>query len=259
MPKTLDPWQVHFPAMFRALADPACLDSMPRPVDSGHEYALSTWGALHHALTCLLGWTDVGRGLAWWYAAGQPVADSDVLALVKAIWGEDHLIDYYAAWAWKPTDTGWMSVPPSDSPHGPSPTWLARSSHWADEDWWRRFLRRGQVHRHDPFYGGSDALHLSVHSGREDSTPSTKPLVHVLPEHRRVALVTEGVVHWLADLDVLAAQLPSLDGRSWRVEVFDRSAGWLGEYRRSRVTGRWFRGKHSIHMHGAPLADPTPA
>ena len=134
--------------------------------------------------------------------------------------------------------------------NGPSPTWLAQHSRWPVEDWWRAFARRGQVHHHDPFYGGSDSLHLSAHADACLDAPSPDPLVHVLPGRRRVVLVTGGLAHWQADLERLHAQLPSLGGRSWRVEVFDRTVGWLGEYRRSRDTGRWFTGKHSIHMQG---------
>ena len=41
-------------------------------------------------------------------------------------------------------------------------------------------------------------------------------------------------------------------GRSWRIDVICKQIGWLGTYRRSRVTGYWFAGKHSIHMAGHP-------
>ena len=94
MTEPLDPWQSQWPALFRALADPGLL--MP-PLDSGGlEQACASWGALHHALRSLLGWNDVGRGLAWWYAAGRPVDDSPVLALVQRSWGREDLLDYYA-------------------------------------------------------------------------------------------------------------------------------------------------------------------
>lgn len=41
-------------------------------------------------------------------------------------------------------------------------------------------------------------------------------------------------------------------GWSWRIDVICKQIGWLGTYRRSRVTGYWFAGKHSIHMAGHP-------
>lgn len=243
------PWMRHVPTFFRALADPGSY-VLPRPVTGSLEDACASWGALHYALNCLLGWRDVPKGLAWWYRTGKPVEGSEVLTLIRHVWGRDDLIDYYAAWAWKPDGQGWM-VPQEFAPlDGPSPTELAKNSHWTDEGWWRAFVRRGAVHHHDPFYGGSDALHLSAHTGREGGVPSHAPVVHLDAPGRCGVLVTEGLQHWLADLEVLGQTLPTLGDRSWRIEVFDRRVGFLGEYRQSRVTGRWFRGKHSVHEQG---------
>ena len=246
-----DPWMRHVPVLFRALADPDQREAMPRPVTGNFDTALATWGALHFAFCSLLGWSDVGKGLIWWYREGKPVDGSPVLDLIKEVWGERDLIDDYAAWAWKPADRGWPAPQWADPMHGPSPTELAKTSRWPDEEWWRAFVRRGQDHHHDPFYGGTDPLHLSIHSGREDQTPSVAPVVQLDPKNRRGVLITEGLSHWLADLDVLGQTLPPLGDRSWRIEVFDRRVGWLGEFRKSRITGRWFLGKHSVHMAGA--------
>lgn len=223
----------------------------PAPRNESLEAACASWGALHYALTCLLGWKDVGRGMAAWYSDGKPTSESAVLALIQHIWGADDLIDYYAAWAWKPADACYMA-PQSVSPNGePSPTWLAENSCWHDEDWWRAFVRRRWVNHYDPFYGGTDSLHLSNHTGRENQIPSERPLMEYSVAHRTGVLVTEGLNHWIADLEVLQDRLPPLKDRSWHVEVFDRRTGWLGTYRRSRVTGRWFLGKHSVHMMGS--------
>lgn len=235
--------------MFRALADPRLESAIPRPAAAPLEQACAHWGALHYTLSSLLGWADAGRGLAWWYASGKPVGDSPVLALVQQVWGAEDLIDYYAAWSWSPPGVGY-GLPQSAAGERPSPTWLAQHSDWPDEDWWRRFIRRGQVHPHDPFYGGSDPLHLGIHDGPPTTEPSGSPVVHLIPVQRRVLLVTEGLDHWLADLYELEPRLPPLGERSWRIEVFDRCTGYLGEYRRSRVTGRWFTGRHSVHMKG---------
>ena len=165
-----DPWLRDVPAVFRALADPRLESAIPQPTTGPLEQACAHWGALHYTLSSLLGWADIGRGLAWWYAAGKPVDDSPVLALVQRVWGADDLIDYYAAWAWLPEGVGYefpQSVSPFD---GPSPTWLGRHSRWKNEEWWRGFARRGQVHHYDPFYGGSDPLHLAAHAGRPRSS-----------------------------------------------------------------------------------------
>ncbi len=249
-----DPWMQHVPALFRALADPSQLHALQRPATGNLDAACATWGALHFALCSLLGWSDVGKGLAWWYREGKPADGLPVIELIKEIWGERDLIDYYAAWAWKPADQGWMLPQSADPMHGPSPTELAKTSLWTDEDWWRAFVRRGQDHHHDPFYGGTDPLRLSIHSGREDQAPSRAPVVQLHPKSRRGVLVTEGLRHWMADLEVLGQALPGLGDRSWHIEVFDRRVGWLGEFRQSRVTGRWFLGKHGVHLAGASEA-----
>jgi hypothetical protein len=243
-------WNQLYSPLHRALAD-GTSDAFPRPLNGGLESACASWGALHYALGCLLGWADVGRGLAKWYAAGKPTADSAVLTLVKEVWGADDLLDYYAAWAWKPRDAGWLLPQTADPFNGPSPAWLAEHSMWPVEDWWRAFIRRGFHHHHDPFYGGTDSLHLSAHTGREDQEPSRDPIIHWDTKGWRCVLVSAGLKHWLADLDSLTPTLPSSGEHSWHVEVFDRKTGWLGMYRRSRVTGGWFNGKHSIHMLGA--------
>ncbi|MBS7455712.1 hypothetical protein [Coralloluteibacterium stylophorae] len=250
MSDALDAWQAQWPLLFRALADPDV--AMPSPGNGGLEQACASWGALHHALRCLLGWEDVGRGLAWWYAAGRPVVDSPVLALVERVWGRDDLLDYYAAWAWKPEDVGWLRPQSTDPTHHPSPSWLAQHAIWRDEDWWRAFLRRGAVRRHDPFYGGSDPLHLSAHGGDEGAAPSPRARLMLQPGEHRAVLVAGELATWHADLHSAGQALPSLGERSWRVDVFDRLGGWLGEYRRSRVSGRWFTGRHAVHMQGIP-------
>lgn len=245
-----DPWLRDVPAVFRALADPSLEHMVPRPRSGALEQACAHWGALHYMLSSLLGWADVGRGLAWWYGAGKPVYDSPVLGLVQRVWGEDNLIDYYAAWSWLPRGAAFVQLHSALLSEGPSPALLATHSRWADEEWWRTFDRRGRVHRHDPFYGGTDSLHLAAHAGPPTDEPSTTALVSLLPEERRVVLVTGGLDHWLADLRQLERRLPPLGDRSWRVEAFDRVTGYLGEYRLSRVTGHWFSGKHAIHMKG---------
>ena len=250
-----NPWLRDVPAVFRALADSRLESAIPRPVTGSFEQACAHWGGLHYTLSSLLGWADVGRGLAWWYAAGKPVDDSPVLALVRRVWDANDLIDYYAAWSWLPPGVCCELPDSAVIDGGPSPTWLARHSSWPDEDWWRSFVRRGQAHHHDPFYGGSDTLHLSIHHGPPTAEPSEHPLVQLIPEQRRVVLVTEGLDHWLADLQALETRLPPLGDRSWRVEVFDRRTGYLGEYRRSRGTGRWFTGRHAIHMRGHDVLD----
>src|SRR5690606_10668372 len=211
----------------RGLADPEQSVETLRPGRGDLEEACASWGALNYALRSLLGWHDVGAGLAWWYRAGRPV-DSPVLALVQRVWGADDLIDYYAAWAWRPAGWGWMAADAFAAGEGRTPADLAaRSPYWPDEDWWRAFARRGAVLPDDPFHGGSDALHLGVHHGPPIQTASGKAIVATTSRPRHAVLVVGGIDSWLADLEHEAAKLPPLGGRSWRVEIFDRQVGWL--------------------------------
>ena len=83
-----EPWLRHVPAVFRALADPDLRAGVPRPVNASFEDACAYWGALHYLLCNVLGWKDVGGGLAWWYATGRPVEGSPVLALVREVWAK---------------------------------------------------------------------------------------------------------------------------------------------------------------------------
>ena len=77
---------------------------------------------------------------------------------------------------------------------------------------------------------------------------------------RRAVLIVNHLGSWRSDLQRAGEQLPELGDRSWHVEVFDRQVGNLGRYRRSRVTGNWFQGKHSVHLWGHALlaAQVTP-
>jgi hypothetical protein len=242
-------WHRLYGPLHRALAS-GDYSEFPRLSCAELEAACASWGALHYATTCLLGWREVGKGMANWYSAGKPTENSPVLALVKHVWGANDALDYYAAWAWKPKDSGWLSTQTADAADAPSPSWLAKHSKWNNENWWRNFIRPGRIQSHDPFFGGTDSLHLSAHTGREDQTPSLKPVVRWDPIDRHCILLTEGLGHWLADVDSLPKKLPSIGEHSWHVDVFDRKTGWLGLFRQSRLTDTWFTGKHSVHMLG---------
>lgn len=57
-----------------------------------------------------------------------------MLSFIQEVWGEDNMLEYYAAWAWKPRDSGWL-VPQSVSiSEGPSPHWLATNSRYWQVD-----------------------------------------------------------------------------------------------------------------------------
>lgn len=211
--------------------------------------ACSVWEPLHYLLTALLGWESPGHGLAWWYEAGKPT-DDPLLALVRHHWDSRYLLHPYAAWAWTP---GLSFLTPDDIDLAE----LSRSSLYPNEIWWRAFKETRQRFSHDPFYGGSNPLHLG-HSAEfgmayvGDGDP--QPIMHSNPKDRRAVLIVSSIHHWRRNLLNMGGQLPKQGDHSWHLEVFDRRVGYLGLFRQSRVTSKWFMGKHSVHMRGNPAA-----
>jgi hypothetical protein len=70
---------------------------------------------------------------------------------------------------------------------------------------------------------------------------------------REASLILDRYCGWYAALSRMGSGLPQRpDGRSWLVHVTVKPVGFLGTYRRSRKTGRWFAGRHEHHMLGWP-------
>ena len=98
---------------------------------------------------------------------------------------------------------------------------------------------------------GSNPLHLG-HSdcfGFDEVEPDRARL-HFDVSARRAVLIVNHLGSWREDLRRAEKRLPATGERSWHVEVFDRQTGYLGLFRRSRETGQWFQGKHSVHVRG---------
>ncbi|CAM3130077.1 hypothetical protein GCM10009763_28240 [Dermacoccus profundi] len=67
----------------------------------------------------------------------------------------------------------------------------------------------------------------------------------------RATLMLGAFSGWYSHLAQTPKELPKRS-RSWRVDVLIQPFGWMGTYRQSRVTGRWFTGPHRAHMLGYP-------
>lgn len=241
-----DAWHQYIPALHQALAHGEDELMFPQPL-ARMELAeiCAAWNTLHYLFTGLLGWSSPAHGLAWWYKAGKPV-ESSLLKLARNTWDKDGELDYYAAWLWRngaqPFDLDTMTTGA-----------IAQASLYPDEDWWRQFKRRGQTLRHDPFYGGGNSLHLgSVHDvGIDPVGPEEdRAILHQDRSRRHAVLIANSLTTWRTDLAAHGSKLPSLGERSWHVEVFDRQYGFIGQFRQSRVTDRWFMGQHNIHVPG---------
>lgn len=244
-----DTWCQSIPALHRTLADPDMQEHLLHAAkDLDFEKSCAHWEALHYLFTALLGWESPGHGLAWWYNAGKPV-EEPLLKMVRQIWDPNFQLHYYAAWAWTPEQS---FISEDDL----NPAELACTSLYSNETWWRLFKESGRRFRHDPFYGGSNPLHLG-HSDEfgmdyvSDGDP--QPIMHSNTKDRRAVLIVSSLGHWRRNLINMGSQLLKLNDHSWHVEVFDRQYGFLGLLRQSRVTGKWFMGKHSVHMAGNPV------
>ena len=239
-----DEWCRLIPLLHQILSGARTADEFPDPtrVQELRE-GCAVWETLHYLLRSLLGWSNPAKGLAWWYQAQKPTLDSELLRITMQLWGQGDALDFYTAWAWKQED-------------GQVNDGFDATRLFADENWWTAFRARREPAWQDPYYGGTNPLHL----GHSDFDPfggasaeldltSCWELHHDIGT-RRAVLVVDHIGVWRGVLKRAGARLPDLGNHSWYVQIFDRQYGSLGTFRRSRVTGRWFQGKHSIHVVG---------
>jgi len=240
-------WFWGLPGVFRALASPfsgQLVPAAPEPRDP-HAQSLGYWAALHYVLLHRLGWAHPGQGLRWWYDKGKPV-DDPTLALVAEMWDRDGNLDAYLGWLLQgrpgfldPACTSWARWPREIEPL--SPQW---------RDWAARPLSAAARVSAHYFQGGWDALHLTGHSG-EGGVPDPASAIAVISRNdRRAVFLTNTMDAWYFDLSEKAKGLPNIGSQVWRVDVFVRPVGFLGTYRQSSETGRWFTGRHRYHVRG---------
>lgn len=241
---TLDSQCHYFPELHRALADPSLADRLPRiqQCKTLGDFQ-SYWKTLFYLFDALMGWKRIGDGLAGWYSCGKNAQGDPRLELVNAIWDDDGQLDYFAAHCWR---GGFACGVPDEM----SPAEISKISLWNDEDWWRQFKRQGRRFAEDPFYGGSNPLHLDFDSCLRGGTGIPPYARYTDLATRKATLVVGDFATWRDSLETFGQTLPPESKRSWHVDVYDKGAGHLGLFRRSRVTGRWFQGKHSVHMQG---------
>lgn len=251
-----DPWTWAVPLPYQALAAPlsgAPMPAAPNTVreDVRSEHQLGYYGCLQSFLTYSFAWTRPDKGLLWWYRNGLPSEDPR-FRLILDTWVHDETLLGYLGWL--------VTTPPMSMAAETLTPWVLElddSPAPIDTEWESR-LRRARDAK--PWTGGSDSLHLG--EGLHIAAPSQRPsastihpsasrLVSIDSTTRTATFVGETVRGWYADLAETARQLPPLkNGRNWRVDVFLKPIGFLGTYRRSRVTGLWFSGRHRYHAIG---------
>ena len=207
--------------------------------------AIAYWAPLTTLTYGVLGWAQPDLGVQRWLAAGRPT-DTPQLMVLDRWWGEHAL-----------ALTAWAQA-------SPSPVHCAREI----------TERTGSVvatpaaieplrvlpEWHRVLHGGTDPMHLGhvldhlLGPGLDDRGV-TGSLLHDSPTsgQRRASLVLDTYAGWYARLARSGNGLPHRpDGRSWQVHVTVKPVGYLGAYRRSRTTGRWFAGRHAHHLLGWP-------
>lgn len=237
--KIKDTWCRLIPLLHRILAGSAASDEFPEPSRANRlEDACAVWETLHYLLRQLIGWEDPGQGLAWWYGAGKPVGDSPLLEVVSRIWDKNGELDYYAAWTWGVPKYAVERLEDDTFEHVVK-TSLPDFRRPPEPSWW------------NPYYGGENALHLGHSDWFDEHEPQQDRAEWYFDQKtRRAVLVTNNIGSWRRDLARADAKLPDLGNRSWYVQIFDRQHGSLGTFRKSRETGKWFQGKHSVHVRG---------
>lgn len=235
-------WLWAVPAVYRALHDHTNLSPLPAfspSVESGFS-DLSYWIALKVLLTYHLGWTQPVTGLAWWASAGRPRSNA-VLALVDDLWVADGAVEQFC------------KGHKANTIHGGSLKVDFRQPKGAD-------LRRATLDRYlaqiksvevaAPYrWANIDTMHFENHTdGPALSFDGEAQLVLGTPEQRRGVLRVDRFTGWYSALKSL--DLPDIGSHSWYIDVVIEPLGFIGTFRRSRETGLWFSGQHSVHVQG---------
>jgi hypothetical protein len=245
------PWTWALPTLVRALNDPHGPWEPPREPrvpeersDDDFVDAIAYWAPLTTLMYGMLGWAQPDLGVQRWVSAGRPV-DTPELMVLDRWWGEHALA--FTAWAqgggaivqYNSVLAQHLGAEFTPAPHG-EPV-------------------RAQAEWEPVFTGGGDPLHLrhvfDHLLGTHLDDRNEGPLLHDPPSgsRREASLVLDTYCGWYAALTRLGLKLPARpDGQSWRVHVTVKPLGYLGAYRRSRTTGRWFSGRHKHHLLGWP-------
>lgn len=252
------PYSLALRSLHQAVADPdgsmspPFVDSVPGEYGSHvdlekqsslHNFGLraSYWTALLTLTWGCLGWVRPDLAAHRWLAAGQPAPEDQTgLIILKRWWGEN--VEMLIEWSGAGGNVPFASEVVNDSVGG------RRTRDWQ--------AAAPREHRWPGITsGGSDSLHLTWHAGQLLCDPEDRDdgLLVAQPTEggRSAALILDKYSGWYRKLAEAGAKLPARsDGRHWRVDVVVRPLGWLGAFRRSDVTGRWFTGQHRWHLLG---------
>ena len=200
----------------------------------------SVWGPLLPLLHFHLGWPHVDLGLARWAQGGFTSLDDPTLRVILELW-EPGLKDFVYWYVYVSPYTGDGCA--TDELH------RVLGNEWATD-------------YPTSFFGiGYDPQHLGAHFGTPYGNPGSpfecpparpegwREVRAISPGHSELVVPT--YAGWYATLTEYGERLPALPGgRSWRVDVTISPIGYIGQFRRSRLSGRWFAGRHKAHALG---------
>ena len=238
-------WNAHVPWLYRSLASPISTDEMPEAPrrSEDHMVAAAYWTPLLHLLLYSFGWSHPAHGLRWWYDTGKPTDDRR-FELIAQVWDRGGQLDWFFAWL---QSSEWFGTAPTRDAN--EMQWIRRQHEIAESS--------GIA---NPLVGGSDPLHLSLHcDGPTQPSSGASSLLYSSRTERRASLILDSMMGWYTTLANSAADLPRLGTRSWHVDVIVKPVGWLGTYRQSRITDRWFSGPHRLHVIGNTATRPFEA
>jgi hypothetical protein len=255
------PWVDWLPNMWHILAwpdHPIGVPSSPGPAGGERDdrslfLAIKYWSPLPHLLMGALGWVDPALGIANWIAAGRPTSEP-TLRLLERWWGSH--ITAVLEWQWRSDALRQASVEVHEAVGGVGSDWPRRRHSFET----RREDSAGGAPVGDLgtrlWAGGTDPLHLGPHCVAALVAETDNSRLATDSVTGRAVLAVDSYLGWYRSLAQSAAMLPPRpDGHSWRVDVVVRPLGWLGTYRKSRDTGRWFTGPHRSHLLGWPSAN----
>ena len=242
-------WSAVIPYLHRALANPTgnlILPQMPRRLEAPNQGACAYWEAPLYMMRALLGWKRPGLGMLWFYQNRRKGLSDLRLQLLETCWNKDGQLDMLAAHLWR--EEAWFQTQTARDRGEPDVEHVA-----PEPNWWPLFKRRFQDRElHDPYFGGSNPLHLNHTRSAVRETRGATWTWTSDQDARRATLNVDRMPGWLGLLEEVSEAKLGDNTEGWTVDVVSRPVGWLGAFIRSPTTGLWHVGAEEAHLAGQP-------
>jgi len=242
--------------LHRALANPdaetECPDMPGLSCGEDHDQeAIYYWEGAYYLLVYLLGWSNPAKGLHWLYGQAAAEKDNPVLHLLRSVYDNNGQLAMLAAWFWEKQITDARCIREWAYGRTDPFAWTEDVSFYPGSEWWRKFRND---YEHGKWRGwlpyGTDYSPLHLGHVLDANCRSDGEWIISEKHTRRAAFFISGSGNWYRAICASGRDLPELGERSWYVDVIHKQLGWLGSFRRSRMTGLWFQGHHSVHLQG---------